>query len=640
VLPASLAGALLAAAALVARRRRARRIDFFSDAGAVPSPAEAFVSLLRQRLGGVEVDRASVLADRLGRAWEELGGEPLDLRGLIEGPDWVSFLLGLHSPEALDGAGPRLAEALSCTVRAEVLGAGVVALTLSGVAVGAVSFLPGVRPRFPLLVPMGTLGSSVLHVNLAAASLALTGEEAEALAVSVALAAAARTSPLYLRVALPERARELEVLRRLPHAGLRVADLDREVEGRRRLFEEGGARDFDEHGRTDPDVILPRILAVLGAGEDGPAPDAARLGIHPLLLGRPPSQGPSATARDGRVVLGPSAGTWLGLGDQELALEAFRLGPEQVEACVELLSEAFEAVPEAEPPLLEAGKAGEGDAPSPGPEEGEPEEGAPVSEAELPVGEAVPEPVQIRCLGAFRVVAGGREVSRGRTKSFELLARLALSRGGWVGKERIAEDLWPEMDPEVQDERLWKAATGLRTLLRSGPGDSREIVQRERGAYRLDPEHVRVDLWEFEEAVEAARAGAGGIESLRRAAACYRGDLFEDRYYDWAEAERRRLRDRYLGVLLLLVERLVEEGDLAGALDAVHRGLSLEPLSEAFHGWAMRIYAAQDRRDAVAGQYRELERRLEAEGLEPSEEVTRLLSELTATGRTAEEAVP
>lgn len=208
-----------------------------------------------------------------------------------------------------------------------------------------------------------------------------------------------------------------------------------------------------------------------------------------------------------------------------------------------------------------------------------------------------------------------------------------------MGKERIAEDLWPEMDPEAQDERLWKAATGLRMLLRWGSGDSREVVQRERGAYRLNPEHVRVDLWAFEEAVETARAGVGEIEALRRATACYRGDLFEDRYYDWAEAERRRLRDRYLGVLLLLVERLVEEGDLAGALDAVHRGLSLEPLSEAFHGWAMRIYAAQDRRDAVAAQYRELERRLEREGLEPSEDVTRLLSELTATGRTVEETV-
>lgn len=118
--------------------------------------------------------------------------------------------------------GPRLAEVMGCTVRAEALGSGVVALTLSGPAAGAVSFLPRVRPRFPLLVPLGLLGYSVLHVNLAAAPLALAGEEAQSLALSVVLAAAARTSPVHLRVALPEKAGELEAARGLPHAGLRI----------------------------------------------------------------------------------------------------------------------------------------------------------------------------------------------------------------------------------------------------------------------------------------------------------------------------------------------------------------------------------------------------------------------------------
>jgi hypothetical protein len=41
-----------------------------------------------------------------------------------------------------------------------------------------------------------------------------------------------------------------------------------------------------------------------------------------------------------------------------------------------------------------------------------------------------------------------------------------------------------------------------------------------------------------------------------------------------------------------------------------------------------RIYAAQDRRDAIVTQYREAERRLDAEGFESSEELRALVDEL------------
>jgi hypothetical protein len=56
--------------------------------------------------------------------------------------------------------------------------------------------------------------------------------------------------------------------------------------------------------------------------------------------------------------------------------------------------------------------------------------------------------------------------------------------------------------------------------------------------------------------------------------------------------------------------------------------LSLEPLSKVFHARAMRVYAAQDRRDAVVAQYREATRRLEAEDFDSTGELRALVSKL------------
>jgi DNA-binding SARP family transcriptional activator len=55
---------------------------------------------------------------------------------------------------------------------------------------------------------------------------------------------------------------------------------------------------------------------------------------------------------------------------------------------------------------------------------------------------------------------------------------------------------------------------------------------------------------------------------------------------------------------------------------------AVEPLSEAFHARAMRIYAAQDRRDAVVAQYREAANRWDAEGFDSPEELRVLAGQL------------
>jgi DNA-binding SARP family transcriptional activator/nucleoid-associated protein YgaU len=634
----STAAALLAAAAIGARRRRARRLDFFTSTGDMPPPAEAFVALLRHRLRGAEGDRVTVAVDRFARAWETAGLEPPRIVGCVEDAEQLKFLVRSVGV-ALDRVGPGLADTLGCSVEVRDLDETTLAVGLTGFDVGSMSFLPGVRPRFPLLIPLGKIGSSVLHVNLAAVPITITGPEADLVAFSLCIAAAAKASPRHLQIAVDRAAAPpLRHLRDLPHAASWDEDdgeIGPEVERRRVLARSEGVRSFEELSAIAGDVTPPRVLAVTArVGVD--SEDAGVHGVHFLRTGSDAAatHGAAVRAEDGSLFLSAALAEALGLGSREVTLAPFRLTAEQAEAGMQVLSDAF-APTEAVAPDVPASREEVQRTPvfvTPTREEiVEPE---PLQEKPLELSpDQRPEPdrpVEVRCLGTLRVTVDGRQVSRGRAKSFELLARLALHPGEPVGRERIAEDLWPETDPEVQNERIWDAVSGLRQMLRSGPDDSREFLKREPPSYRLNDELVWVDVSEFKRAVEAGRkeAGPAGVEALRRGVELYRGDLLQDRYYEWAEPESRRLRDQYLGALLLLAERLTEEGDFVGALDAANRGLTLEPLSEAFHARAMRIYAAQDRRDALVAQYREAAKRWEADGFDSPEELRVLAGHL------------
>jgi DNA-binding SARP family transcriptional activator len=95
----------------------------------------------------------------------------------------------------------------------------------------------------------------------------------------------------------------------------------------------------------------------------------------------------------------------------------------------------------------------------------------------------------------------------------------------------------------------------------------------------------------------------------------YTGDLLpEDRYEDWVEERRRRLRALYLQLLRR-----------AGLWEQV---LVEEPADEPAHRALMRMYADAGNRFAALEQYHRLRAAVEALGLGPTEETQALYREI------------
>jgi predicted ATPase len=148
---------------------------------------------------------------------------------------------------------------------------------------------------------------------------------------------------------------------------------------------------------------------------------------------------------------------------------------------------------------------------------------------------AHPPKARVRLLGGFAAAVDGTDVPDGAwrlRKAKELVKLLALADRHRLHREQAMEALWPGRDPASAANNLHQAVHAARRAI----GVEAIVVHDE--MLRLES---AVDVAEFELAAADARR-ADTVEAYERALGLYGGELLpENRYDDWASAERARL---------------------------------------------------------------------------------------------------
>jgi DNA-binding SARP family transcriptional activator len=219
-------------------------------------------------------------------------------------------------------------------------------------------------------------------------------------------------------------------------------------------------------------------------------------------------------------------------------------------------------------------------------------------------------PVLICLLGSFRLLRSGQPVAlRNAAKTKSLLAALALEHGRSVSREALLQLLWPDTDLNLAGQSLNSLVHNLRKLLSDKIGNEPPVLCTD-GYYRLNDEAgVAVDAAWFETLVDAGRkqerAGdpVAAIESYRRAAQLYRGDLCVGTDMQ-ALLAGESLRAHYLTLLARLADYSYTVGDYASCLEYARRLLSADPCREDAHRLVMRCCVRQDERSQALRQYR------------------------------------
>ena len=252
--------------------------------------------------------------------------------------------------------------------------------------------------------------------------------------------------------------------------------------------------------------------------------------------------------------------------------------------------------------------------------------------------------IEVSLLGPPRVQRDGALVAFDTRKAVALLAHLALTDRPRP-RDALADLLWPDSDPDRARGALRRTLSTLRSAV--GP----DLVEATRDHVRLvKAPGLALDVDRF----RSLRAGTERSD-LEASVELFRGDLLEGftvrdapDFESWVRTESEGLRRELMSTLARLADARTAAGDLSGAVLAVQRWLSLDPLHEPAHRALIRLYADAGDRAAALVQYRECVRTLSRElGVPPLTETTRLYEEINngsyagaATARSLAQGAP
>jgi len=415
---------------------------------------------------------------------------------------------------------------------------------------------------------------------------------------------------------------EFPGLRHAPDLAAALTVLEAEIIHRRRLLDSEELDDFTGHRRGHPDDPLPALVLL---ADEVPARQTGRLealvaqgrrlGIGAVVLG--------GDLRDAaRIELDPAGRV---AGATPAALEAKLLG-----ARIFSLSavEAADLLGTLARSRADLSYLPERSQPSPEPFD-------PPATTERP-------PLRARVLGPFRVeAAGGEELRAGvRRKALELLAFYLLNPDGATQEQAVAS-LWPEVPLGREAQWFWNALGNLRTMARRATGERKlDVIRRDGDRYRPDPDAFDVDLWRFESCLADAKRATDAqdvhaeIRALAAAAEAYGGELLAGSPDLWVTVPREDLRRRAVNAFSRLAELLEAEGDDAGALAALGKGIAADPVREELYRRVMRLQAHLGRLDDMRRTFKELEQRLTDIDVDPDPATEALLARLLKQRRT------
>ncbi|PQP80953.1 hypothetical protein C0Q44_24750 [Paenibacillus sp. PCH8] len=169
--------------------------------------------------------------------------------------------------------------------------------------------------------------------------------------------------------------------------------------------------------------------------------------------------------------------------------------------------------------------------------------------------------VEIKCFGDFAVSIAGKVIDDNwRTKKTEeLFAYLVCMNGKSVSRERIINDLWPDLVMDKGYANLYTTQYNLKK--RFDTFGIHHLLKSRLGNISLNLEDMKVDLLEFEHFNESYNEDKSNMESLKQLVEVYKGMLFENKPYSWTLSIQQPYEVMFDNALNILIQFYRERGD-------------------------------------------------------------------------------
>ena len=209
-------------------------------------------------------------------------------------------------------------------------------------------------------------------------------------------------------------------------------------------------------------------------------------------------------------------------------------------------------------------------------------------------------------------------------KHREILTFLALHRNG-ARRDALTAALWPDARRDRPHNSFHATISQMRKAIRTATADSTtDLPQQKDGIYSLDPEQIRVDLWDLEDAL---RAGRTDDAALKHVLGTYGGDLAPEVSAEWLDVPREALRREVLDAITSCA-RLLRHEVPDRALVLLEHARTLDRYNEAVYCDIAQIQAELGQSDSVARTYALLTSTLTELDDEPAPETAALFESL------------
>lgn len=243
------------------------------------------------------------------------------------------------------------------------------------------------------------------------------------------------------------------------------------------------------------------------------------------------------------------------------------------------------------------------------------------------------QPLRIRCAGVCSVgtLDGQWERNIPTSQGRLVFARLALARGP-IGRDELAELLWPEETPGAWERHLSAVVSKLRHMLADAPQEARASIAGGSGTYELRlPRNSVIDVVEAEAAVQRAWIALAdnrlnqAVTMAMEAADVVRRPFLPGTDALWADEQRNGLRGVRLRALEVIVEVAIRRRD-AGGVAAASEAIVVDPYRETGYRNLMRLHLANGERSAAVEVYKRCRSTLSDElGIDTSPALQNLL---------------
>jgi len=185
--------------------------------------------------------------------------------------------------------------------------------------------------------------------------------------------------------------------------------------------------------------------------------------------------------------------------------------------------------------------------------------------------------LRVQCFVKFKVATKSGEVKFRTSKAEELLAFLIDHLGAAVTRTEIIDQLWDEYDG---DRAITHFNTTLhyvkKALLQHGVDNP---IKHDRGTYQFDIQQIDCDYCRFKSFVSApAQINDLSITEYEKGIQLYTGNYLAANEYPWSEGNRAALKEKYITMLLAMVDYYNSIGEYCKTIKLIKNGLKQEPL--------------------------------------------------------------